>query len=141
MGIIDAIVAEPEDGAHRNPNEAARQLQRLLLQELAELQAQPLKRLLRERSRKFRRMGEYTSHFRVAMSREVELLQGLVVQGMRQGVRGVKRVGRLRPRRKRGTTAPPVQPGKELPPSQQEAQQVPSRATQPREEPEGESPF
>ena len=42
-----------------------------------------------ERYKKFRRMGEYSSHFRIAITREVNSLQGLVATG-------VKRIARRR---------------------------------------------
>ena len=61
MGIVDVVVQEPPGGAHRNPDEAARQLRRVLLQELAQLQTVSSRRLLSERYRKFRKMGEYSS--------------------------------------------------------------------------------
>ena len=93
MGIVDAVVQEPPGGAHRNPDEAARQLRRVLLQELAQLQRASSRRLLSERYRKFRKMGEYSSHFRAAIAREVDSLQGLVATGVRR----IARRGRPRP--------------------------------------------
>ena len=87
LGIIDSVVQEPPGGAHLNPGEAARNLRRELLAELAELRSAPSKRLLRDRYRKFRNMGEYSSHFRTAITREVDALQGLVVTGVRRMTR------------------------------------------------------
>ena len=95
MGIVDVVVQEPPGGAHRNPDEAARQLRRVLLQELAQLQRVSTRRLLSERYRKFRKMGEYSSHFRAAITREVNSLQGLVATGVRR----IARRGRPRPDR------------------------------------------
>ena len=95
MGIVDVVVQEPPGGAHRNPDEAARQLRRVLLQELAQLQRVSTRRLLSERYRKFRKMGEYSSHFRAAITREVNSLQGLVATGVRR----IARRGRPRPGR------------------------------------------
>ena len=77
--IVDMLVQEPPGGAHTDPNEAARQLRRVLLQELAELQAKPIKRLLKERYKKFRNMGEYSSYISAAVNREARALQGMVV--------------------------------------------------------------
>ena len=51
--------------------------------ELTVLTARSTKRVLRDRYRKFRKMGEYSSHFRVAFTQEVAHLQGYVTQGVR----------------------------------------------------------
>ena len=87
LGIVDLVVQEPRGGAHRNPDEAARQLRRVLLQEMAELQAKSARRILSDRYKKFRKMGEYGSHFRAAITREVNALQGLVSTGVRRMAR------------------------------------------------------
>ena len=47
------------------------------------LMARSTRRILRDRYRKFRKMGEYSSHFRVALSREASTLQGYMAQGVR----------------------------------------------------------
>jgi acetyl-CoA carboxylase alpha subunit len=83
LGIIDLIVSEPSEGAHRNPSEAALRLKTALEEELTVLKARSTKRVLRDRYRKFRKMGEYSSHFRVAFTQEVSQLQGYVAQGVR----------------------------------------------------------
>ena len=83
LGIIDLIVSEPSEGAHRNPSEAALRLKTALEGELTVLKARSTKRVLRDRYRKFRKMGEYSSHFRVAFTQEVAHLQGYVAQGVR----------------------------------------------------------
>ena len=91
LGIVDLVVPEPPGGAHTNPEEAARQLQRVLLEQLTELQSKSGRRLVRDRYKKFRNIGEYSSHFRAAITREANALQGLVTTG-------VKRiVGRAKP--------------------------------------------
>ncbi len=82
LGIVDLIVQEPAGGAHINPTEAARHLRRVLLQELSTLQAGSRKRLLKSRYKKFRKMGEYSSHFRTAITREVNSLRGIVSTGV-----------------------------------------------------------
>ncbi len=89
LGIVDEVVSEPPGGAHTNPEDAARQLRRAVLRELADLQSRSRRRMLGERYKKFRKMGEYSSHFRAAITREVNTLQGLVVGG-------VKRIARRR---------------------------------------------
>ena len=78
LGIADRLIPEPPEGAHTNPDDAARQLRRVLVEELADLQSKSQKRRLRERYKKFRKMGEYSSHFRAAIRREVDALQGFV---------------------------------------------------------------
>lgn len=87
LGIIDVVVPEPTGGAHTNPEEAARQLRRVLLQELAELQSRSTRRLVKNRYKKFRNMGEYSSHFRTAITREVTALQGFMASGVRRVTR------------------------------------------------------
>ena len=83
LGIIDAAVPEPAEGAHVNPNDAAQRLKAALEEEMSALTARSAKRILRDRRLKFRKMGEYSSHFRVALSREASTLQGYVAQGVR----------------------------------------------------------
>ncbi len=84
LGIVDLIVQEPAGGAHANPTEAARHLRRVLMQELSVLQVGSRKRLLRSRYKKFRNMGEYSSHFRTAITREVNSLRGIVSTRVRR---------------------------------------------------------
>ncbi|MCH8206767.1 MAG: acetyl-CoA carboxylase carboxyl transferase subunit beta [Chloroflexi bacterium] len=93
LGIVDIVVPEPPGGAHNNPDEAARQVRRMLLQVLAELQSTSKRRLLSNRYKKFRKMGEYSSHFRAAVTREVNALRGLVATGVRR----IARRGRQEP--------------------------------------------
>ena len=90
LGIADRLIPEPPEGAHTNPDDAARQLRRVLVEELADLQSKSQRRRLRDRYKKFRKMGEYSSHFRAAIRREVDALQGFVTTG-------VKRVARRGP--------------------------------------------
>ncbi len=103
LGIVDLVIPEPPGGAHLNPEEAARQLRRVLLQELAALQATYKRKMLRDRYAKFRNIGEYSSHFKVAITREVNALQGLVASGVRriakrQGQDGREKKAREKPR-------------------------------------------
>ena len=90
LGIVDLVVSEPPGGAHTNADEAARQLRRAVLRELAELQGMSQRRITKDRYKKFRKMGEYSSRFRSAIRREVNALQGFVSTG-------VKRIARRRP--------------------------------------------
>jgi acetyl-CoA carboxylase carboxyl transferase subunit alpha len=59
LGVIDAIVPEPEDGAHTNPDEAARLLAESLQESLEELESFTADDLKRRRRAKFRSLGVY----------------------------------------------------------------------------------
>ena len=100
LGIIDLIVAEPSEGAHRDPGEAALILKNVLEEEMTTLMAHSTRRVLRDRYRKFRNMGEYSSHFRVAFTKEVSSLQSYVSH----------RVRRIR-RRRRQESLPQLEEG------------------------------
>jgi len=59
LGVIDAIVPEPEEGAHTNPDEAARLLGESLQEVLEELESFSPDDLKRRRRAKFRSLGVY----------------------------------------------------------------------------------
>jgi acetyl-CoA carboxylase carboxyl transferase subunit alpha len=59
LGVIDAIVPEPEGGAHTDPNEAAKLLGESLQEALEELESVPPDDLKRRRRAKFRSLGVY----------------------------------------------------------------------------------
>jgi len=59
LGVIDRIVAEPQGGAHRDPDGMAILLGRVLVEELLALQARPAAQLVEERVAKFARMGVF----------------------------------------------------------------------------------
>ncbi len=59
FGIIDEIIAEPEGGAHTDPDAAGRMLDAVLERQLLMLSEQPQKSLLEARYEKFRRMGQF----------------------------------------------------------------------------------
>ncbi|MSQ13202.1 MAG: acetyl-CoA carboxylase carboxyl transferase subunit beta [Dehalococcoidia bacterium] len=75
MGVIDGIVPEPEGGAHANRPESAVLVHDALVGALAELRKLSTGKLLKRRHQKFRNMGEYTSYFRMVLSRELEALR------------------------------------------------------------------
>jgi acetyl-CoA carboxylase carboxyl transferase subunit alpha len=60
LGIVDTIVEEPTGGAHRDHDEAARLLDPILRNALAELENMEPEALARDRYAKFRRMGAFT---------------------------------------------------------------------------------
>ncbi|MGH3037492.1 MAG: acetyl-CoA carboxylase carboxyltransferase subunit alpha [Gaiellaceae bacterium] len=59
LGVVDAIVPEPEGGAHTNPDEAARLLGESLRAALAEVEPLEADERRRLRRRRFRTMGMY----------------------------------------------------------------------------------
>lgn len=61
MNIVDEIVPEPLGGAHRDHEQAARNLKAALLRNLEELQQIPTKNLLENRYQKYRSMGVFDS--------------------------------------------------------------------------------
>lgn len=70
LGVVDVIVPEPEGGAQQNPEFAAALLRDALLRELGPLLERNPERLVRDRYRKFRKMGQHNTRLREAMSRE-----------------------------------------------------------------------
>ncbi len=82
LGVIDTVVPEPEGGAHADPDEAARLLRNSILRELLEIQKVPRGKLIKDRYKKLRSMGQYTSHFRSAISKEVTEVQELLHRGV-----------------------------------------------------------
>ena len=83
MEIVDDIVPEPEQGAHGSPDEAARLLKRALMRELSNLAGSNTKTLVRRRHKKFRKVGEYGSRFRVALRRETKAWQVGLAAGVK----------------------------------------------------------
>ena len=94
LGIVDRVVYEPKEGAHRNPHAAILTLKKVLETEVETLKQQSRKRLVSDRYKKFRRMVEYSSDFRLALDNEVAHLQGYVAQGVRLINKGSREVRR-----------------------------------------------
>ncbi|OFW74895.1 MAG: acetyl-CoA carboxylase carboxyltransferase subunit alpha [Actinobacteria bacterium RBG_16_68_12] len=61
LGVIDTIVAEPEGGAHENPDEAAAMLKSAILEALAEIDSLDPAKRRRLRRAKYREMGVLAS--------------------------------------------------------------------------------
>lgn len=59
LGCVDDVVAEPEGGAHENPEEAARLLAESLRRHLKELKALSIDELVRQRYDKFRNIAQF----------------------------------------------------------------------------------
>ncbi len=60
LGVIDEIIEEPLGGAHRNPEQAAKNIKAVIKKYLAELSNIPKDKLLEERYAKFRKMGVFS---------------------------------------------------------------------------------
>lgn len=80
LGIIDDVIPEPVEGAHTNPEQAAQRLQQALVKELALLAEKSDKKLLKDRYKKFRNMGEFSTYFKEAIRREVSSLQRVTLK-------------------------------------------------------------
>jgi acetyl-CoA carboxylase carboxyl transferase subunit alpha len=61
LKVIDAVVPEPLGGAHRNPHEAARNLEGYLVKTIRDLRRFKTENLLENRYRKLRSIGEIAS--------------------------------------------------------------------------------
>ncbi len=59
FGLIDAIIREPGEGAHSNPDEAAEFVRQTLHQSLEELAGLSASQLIEQRYTKFRQMGNF----------------------------------------------------------------------------------
>lgn len=59
LGCVDAIIPEPEGGAHADHDEAARLLDAQLEKQLGELQRLTVEELLEQRYQKFRKMAQF----------------------------------------------------------------------------------
>jgi len=71
LGVIDAVVPEPEGGAHGDPDYAAALLLDAVTDALADLVDMSPEKLVRERYRKFRRMGQHNTYLRELVAVEV----------------------------------------------------------------------
>ncbi|NWF35280.1 acetyl-CoA carboxylase carboxyltransferase subunit alpha [Mariprofundus sp. KV] len=60
LGLIDAIIPEPKEGAHRNIEEAAELMGDLLEKSLDELLNTPLDKLLKSRAERLRNLGAFS---------------------------------------------------------------------------------
>jgi acetyl-CoA carboxylase carboxyl transferase subunit alpha len=61
LGIIDKIINEPRGGAHKSKNKAAAILKKQLLITVKELQKVPTEKLINNRYKKFRTLGEFST--------------------------------------------------------------------------------
>ncbi len=62
LGLIDTVIPEPKEGAHRNVEEAARMMKEVLEQGMSELMQAPQHLLLEKRQERLRKIGEFTEY-------------------------------------------------------------------------------
>ena len=60
LGVIDIVVAEPDEGAHANPAETARRLRAIVVDRLSALSALTIDELVEARYQRYRALGSYT---------------------------------------------------------------------------------
>jgi len=75
LGVVDVLVPEPANGANVDPDYAAQLLRGELVNALVELRKRDGRRLVDERYRKFRRMGEFQRLVRAAEGQRAEALR------------------------------------------------------------------
>jgi len=61
LGLIDGIIPEPNEGAHRNIEDAAELIAETIEKALSELLEQPLDQLLEQRSERLRNIGKFST--------------------------------------------------------------------------------
>lgn len=93
LGVVDAIVPEPEGGADQDHDRAALLLRRAVREELAVLVAEPSSRLVRRRYQKWRHIGKTTT----AMGAAAERIAEQVETGLKEGAHRLGTLGRKFP--------------------------------------------
>lgn len=93
LGLVDAIVPEPEGGAHLDHERAALLLRRAVREALAALAAEPVSRLLRKRYDRWRHTGRTTT----AAAAAAERLAGQLESGLREGAQKLASLGHRLP--------------------------------------------
>ena len=75
LGVVDVVVPEPSGGAHTDPDDAARQFKRILLNEMVQVRSASTDSLVKARYDKFRAIGRYSSRLSVTLSRDMSEIQ------------------------------------------------------------------
>jgi len=83
LGVVDTVVPEPAGGAHQDPDYAALLLRNFILDALIELRKVGSGKLVEERYRKFRRMGQQPVQGR-QFGRDVQELQRSVTRAIEE---------------------------------------------------------
>ena len=76
LGVVDVVVPEPQGGANADPEYAAQLLRGEIMAAFGELRRRDARRLVEERYRKFRRMGEFERLVKAAEGQRAEVLRG-----------------------------------------------------------------
>jgi acetyl-CoA carboxylase carboxyl transferase alpha subunit len=84
LGIVDDVTPEPQEGAHTDLETSTEFIKQALIRELGYLVNRSTKKLVKERRNKFRKMGEFSTHFKDAVKEEVSLLQNVMLRGVRR---------------------------------------------------------
>ena len=66
LGIVDEVIPEPLGAAHRNPHEAAANVERFIIRTIRQLKALPTDKLLEQRYTKWRSIGYVTETWGIA---------------------------------------------------------------------------
>ncbi len=82
LGVVDAVVPEPEGGAHVDPDYAALLLRGEVVSALKELKRRDSRKLVEERYRKFRRMGEFDRLVQAAEGQREEAVRGAISRAL-----------------------------------------------------------
>jgi acetyl-CoA carboxylase carboxyl transferase subunit beta len=98
LGVVDGIVPEPEHGAHLDPDYAALLLRAEVVSAFAELRRRDARRLVEERWRKFRRMGEFRELVDEAEGQRAEAIRS----AMRRAAGSLTQLRERWPARERG---------------------------------------
>jgi len=85
LGVIDGIIPEPPGGAHMDPDAAAAQVRRYLVSALADLSRQSSRRLLGQRYKKYRQIGQVGGPWRDAVRGVQEMLEAVEQRLQRRG--------------------------------------------------------
>jgi acetyl-CoA carboxylase carboxyl transferase subunit beta len=84
LGIIDSIINEPDEGAHKNHYETVRMIKRSIVHELSYLQGKSIRSIKKSRYKKFRDIGQYTTNLKASINREATNLKDTVTDKMKQ---------------------------------------------------------
>ncbi len=82
LGIVDQVVREPAEGSHNDPRTAAVDLELAIYKHLAEASRLSTNKLLKQRNRKFRQMGELNPFAQQAIQQEVDALMQMQMAGV-----------------------------------------------------------
>ena len=77
LGLVDNVVSEPEGGSHHDPLNASDALKIHIMKGLLDIEKLSSSKLLRERYRKYRKMGEMSTYAQDAVNSEIQLLMNL----------------------------------------------------------------